>query len=228
MINHFRTVLCNLEGPAFPGNPYEFLREDYAPADLGLLAPAWHALFGTDPDKMGVLLQAHRLVAVVQAAPELKDALTFSDRRVAHPSPPAGSVEAQSSSAGVVLQASGVTAPGLSGRMSRTFTVAPEGGGHRVTETRTGRSVYGTGSIMLPVTSEVVSVSGEGTFTLRRYTGPSLGDAAATLSTTPTTYLFQGEDASLLRIWEQHPVSRVRLGAAACALVSKLTRIRDL
>lgn len=228
MINHFRTVLCNLEGPAFPGNPYEFLRESYAPTDLGMLEGAWRALFGTDPDRMGVLLQAHRIVQTVQDSPELRAAITFFDRRVAHPSPPAGSVEAESATAGVTLSTTGVTVPDLSGRMSRTFEVVPSAGGHIVTETRTGRSVKGAGSLVLPVTSEVVSVSGEGRFTLRRYTGPSLGDAGAAMSATPLSYLFDGEDPSLLRIWENHPVSRVRLGAAACAMVSKLTRIRGL
>lgn len=229
MINHFRTLLCNLGGPMVPRNPYEFLAESYVPASLGALTPVWHGLFGDDPDRLGVLLQAHRIVTVVAAAPELRDAITFHDQRVLHPAAPSAPISSESSTGSVSLASSGVRVPDLSGRVSRTFMVAPAGGGaHTITETRTGRSVVGTESIVLPVTGEVVQVSGTGTFTLRRYTGPTLGQALARLDALPVAALFAGEDPSLSQIWYRHPVSRVRLGAAACALVSKIHKEKGL
>ena len=222
MINHFRTLLCNLTGPLYPGNPYEFLAEAYTPIDLGLLSPAWHCLFGSDPDKLGILVQAHRIVTSIAGTPELKAALTFHDPRVLHPVPPLASIESSVAGAGVTLSASGVRSPDKTGRMSRTFEVATAGDLVSVMETRTGKTVTGGPTVVLTVTGETVSVTGNGQFTLRRYTGPSMGEALASLVDTPLSFLFNGEDPSLLRIWQSHPVSRVRLGAVACALVSKL------
>lgn len=229
MINHFRAVLCNLQGPLTPRNPYEFLSEAYAPTDLGYLQQVWHAIFGDDPDRQGILLQAHRLVSVVAAAPELRDALTYHDPRVLHPEPPAYPITSESKTGSVVLLASGTNSQDQSGRVSRTFTVSPAGGGaHLVTETRTGRSVTGTGSITLPVTGESVLVTGTGSFTLRRYTGPTLGQALSRVTALPLQTLFEQEDPSLLQVWYKHPVSRVRLGAVACAFVSKVSTWKGL
>ena len=81
MINHARTLLLNLAGPAEaderPGSEYI---PPYAPVSLGKFQPLRDVLFGTSPDTEGLLYRTAQYMAFLHATDHVESILKLDPR----------------------------------------------------------------------------------------------------------------------------------------------------
>lgn len=93
MLNHVLTLLKNAPaGPAGPGDSGELCDPGFRPVELPPeLKAVWTALFGSDPDRLGLDLRAWQLLALLHST-ELSEDARLADPRISYLplDPPAG------------------------------------------------------------------------------------------------------------------------------------------
>lgn len=148
LVNHFRTLLLNRDGPLVPDGTLP--GDEYVPPFRAIALPGYLAairtrLFGSDPDWPMMRYRLRQFLPVVHASPLVDYALAL-DPRFTYDLDAADFVSATlfapavhqtAGTAQDVLTVVGApAAPDVSGRMYRSYTVQPTGGGAVIVTTR--------------------------------------------------------------------------------------------
>ena len=246
MLNHFRTLLVNLPGPA-PGAPGPVpvdAGDEASPAGFRPVAPSPEAaavraaLFGSDPDPFMLRYRARQLLTLVHAC-ELSGYVYGLDPRVTY----GVGVEADDPFADPAYFSPRVSGPGLVvtgapsapddlGRCSYGFVVDVSGGDLVVTpmdapSSPRSRPFAYDDPAPLPGTGYSAAVTADGwpwSVVGVRRPQRDLSEVAARAAGLPAARKLFGDDPgepyrTFRNLWSSHPELPYRLGGLTCALV---------
>lgn len=250
MLNHFRTLLVNLPGPAAGPSRVE-AGDEAVPAGFRPVAPSPEAaavraaLFGSDPDPFMLRYRARQLLTLVHAC-ELAGYAYALDPRVTY----GVGVEADDPFADPAYFLPRVSGPGLAvtgspsapddtGRCSYGFTVDVSAGDLVVTPMDAPASWRSyplpyDGPVPLPGTGYSALVTADAwpwSVVGVRRPQRDLSEVAARAAALPATLRLFGDDPAepyrtFRNLWSSHPELPYRLGGLACALVYRAEEAR--
>jgi hypothetical protein len=173
ILNHIRTLLANLDGPA----PVLEAGEEYTPpAYRAVVLPyplikARIALFGETPDRRAVIYRVRQLLACIHASPLAEHAL-IDDPRITYLPLARGGFElpcgvSATSASGLALYFQGVPPTGSTGRTILDWLVAVADDGVTVTITGFGLPSFATRLIYNRGLADPIPLPGGGTLAIR-------------------------------------------------------------